>query len=204
MDKTLTRIQAPEFFNEVCEHIISGGALPNLCQLQQLKYSRVIEYIYADPDRSERYEKALQARGEWFIQSILNELKDIGLADIRLAYAPDNTLLPVTEWPDALARTVQAVEVIEEWEGQGASRTKVGETKRLKMWDKLRALELLGKNLKLFKEQVEHTGQLTLEDLVSQSMEEEPKPISIPEPTVNPVQTNKPNFGNIKSLETRV
>ena len=194
-----------ENFPELCEHITSGGALPDYCKLLKLKYSKVVEYIYADPERSEIYERALSARGEWFIQSILNELKDIALADIRDAYDKNtNELLPPSKWPASLARTVQAVEVSEDWQGQGANRTKTGETKRLKMWDKLRALELLGKNLKLFKEQVEHTGQLTLEDLVSASIDPViPLPAETIATTVNPLCTKKPNFGNVKRLELR-
>jgi len=203
-DKTLTKIQSKSFFPELIEHITSGGALPNLCQLLEIRYSQVVEWIYSDPDRSSRYDKALQARNEWVIQSILNELKDIGLADIRAAYDSNNTLLPVSQWPAALARTVQAVEVQEDWEGQGSNRIKIGETKRLKMWDKLRALELLGKNLKLFKEQVEHSGQVSLEDMVAQSMEDptkqapqiKPDPVRcIPKPSATPTSATSPNFG---------
>ena len=179
-EKTLLKIAEPSFITDICEHVISGGGLPNLCELLQIRYSHVVHWIYEDPDRAEKYSQALAARAEWVIQSVLNELKDIALADIRLAYTSDGVLLPVNEWPAALARVVQAVEVTEEFDGQGSNRRKVGETKRLKLWDKLKAIELLGKNLKLFKEQVEHTGTLTLEELVAGSLDPNmPKPIPI-------------------------
>ena len=170
MDQTLQKINEPTFFPALCDHITQGGGLPDLCKQLQIKYPRVIEWLYLDPIRKDLYERALAARAEWTIQSILNELKDIALADIRLAYDEHGSLLPPNQWPDALARTVAAVETEELYDGQGENRINIGQSKRLKMWDKLRALELLGKNLKLFKEQVEHSGELTLEQLVLGSM----------------------------------
>ena len=176
-NKTLQKIDDPHFFDELVEHIVSGGSLPNLCKLLDIRYSKIIKWIYTNDTRREAYEVSLAARGEWVIQSVLNELKDIALADIRDAYDENSNLLPVKDWPKSLANVVQAVEVQEDFEGQGASRRKVGETKRLKLWDKLKAIELFGKNLKLFKEQIEHTGQLTLEDLVTQSMDPTEAPV---------------------------
>ena len=52
-----------------------------------------------------------------------------------------------------------------------------GKPARLRLWDKLRALELLGKNLKLFKEQIDIGGTVKLEDLVNSSLDPEKKSI---------------------------
>ena len=41
--------------------------------------------------------------------------------------------------------------------------------KKVKMYDKQKALELYGKYLKMFGDRVEHTGSLTLEELVDKS-----------------------------------
>ena len=93
---TLQKINDPLFIDQMLEHIISGGSLPNLCTILEIKYPRVVEWIYADTTLAQKYEGALKARGEWFIQSILNELKDIGLADIRQAYDQNNNLFHQT------------------------------------------------------------------------------------------------------------
>jgi len=200
MDQTLQKITEPTFFPDLCDHITQGGGLPDLCKMLHIKYPRVVEWIYLDPDRKLRYEQALAARAEWTVQSILNELKDIALADIRLAYDSNGSLLPPNQWPDALARVVAAVETEELFDGQGDNRINIGQSKRLKMWDKLRALELLGKNLKLFKEQVEHSGELTLEQLVLGSMthtKEEPcltnskQTIDLPQTVIHPAEPLK-------------
>jgi phage terminase small subunit len=45
-------------------------------------------------------------------------------------------------------------------------------TTKVRLHDKLAALEKLGKHLGMFKDKIEHTGTLTLEQLVTQSMEE--------------------------------
>ena len=170
-DKTIAKINDPTFHHTVCEHVSNGGSLTELCQTLQIRYNKIISWIYSNEARASDYEKALAARGEWFIQTVLSELRDIATADIRQAYSKDGTLLPVDEWPPALARVVSAVETEEIFDGRGDERTMIGYTKRLKMWDKLRALELLGKNMRMFKEQVEHTGTLSLEELVMGSME---------------------------------
>ena len=43
--------------------------------------------------------------------------------------------------------------------GTGRDREKVGVTRKVKFWDKPRALELLGKYLKMFTDKFEHTGK---------------------------------------------
>lgn len=156
---TAQKISDPAFFELILEHITSGGALPALCQSLKIKYSAVNAWIYYDEQRAAAYSRALAARNEWTISSILNELKDIALADIRQAYDPSGELLPVEQWPPALGRCVQAIE------------TSGPEVKRLKLWDKLRALELLGRNLKLFKDQIELDSSASLESLIAASLE---------------------------------
>jgi len=167
-------ILVPEFLDKVCDHITSGGSLPNLCTGLNISYAKVTRWLYEDPARKQSYELALRDRNEWYVQSILDELRSIGLSDIRKAYDPTTgQLLDVSSMPADISKTIAAVESSE-----------VDGTKRIKLWDKLRALELLGKNLKMFKEQIEHTGTMTLEDLVTQSMlpEPEPEPKELPAP----------------------
>jgi len=168
--RTLQKINEPDFLNAVCDHVSSGGALPDLCQQLKIKFSRVNTWIYDDPERRAAYDLAIKARAEWTIQSLLNELKEIALLDIRQAYDENNNLLPVNQWPHALAKSVQALEVVEEFNGSGRERVQVGWTKRVKFWDKIRAIELIGKNLHLFKDQIEFSTRASLEDLVLGSM----------------------------------
>jgi hypothetical protein len=166
-DNTRLQLSNPEFFSQLIANVTSGGSLPNICSLLKIQYHRVIEWIYADETRSRSYERALTARAEWFIQGILGELKDIAMADIRLLYDDEGNLLPPKQWPEHMARVVQAVESVE-------SQVDPTTTKRVKMWDKLKAIELLGKNLKMFKDQLDIGVNASLEDLVIGSLKEEP------------------------------
>ena len=70
------------------------------------------------------------------------QLKSIATLDPRKAFDKNGNLLPVSEWPDELARVVSSIESDELFEGSGKDREHVGETKKIKFWDKLKALEL--------------------------------------------------------------
>lgn len=58
---------------------------------------------------------------------------------------------------------------------RGKHKSKIVTVKSVKLSDKVSALEKLGKHLGMFKEQIEHTGTLTLEQLVESSMKSENK-----------------------------
>lgn len=107
--------------------------------------------------------------------TVLTNLLKLATSDLRKLFGVDGNLLPVSQWPDDVALAVSAVEIEELFEGFGEERQHIGYTKKVKLWDKVRSLEALGKHLQLFTEklQVEHT--IKLEDLVTGSMEKEVK-----------------------------
>lgn len=97
-------------------------------------------------------------KAELRAQDILDELRRIGFANLSGAYASDGTLLHPSEMPDDVQVALQAVETEEIFEGRGQLRIKIGESKKVKLADKIRALELLGKNFKLWTDVTEHQG----------------------------------------------
>lgn len=103
--------------------------------------------------------------------TILRELLKLATSDLRKLFQENGALKNPDEWPDDVAMAVAGVEVLEEFEGYGEDRTWIGYTKKVKFWDKPKALELLGKHLKLFTDKVEHSGKVTLEDLVAGSVD---------------------------------
>lgn len=102
--------------------------------------------------------------------TILRELLKLATSDLRKLFDEKGALLPADQWPDDVAAAVASVEVDELFEGYGQEREQIGYTKKVKFWDKTKSLELLGKHLKLFTDKIEHSGQLTLEQLVAASM----------------------------------
>lgn len=145
----------PDALEEVFEHVANGGSLVSLCRSWRILHSSAIAWLYEDRGRQERYEVAQRARGEYWIQRVLEELETVALTDIREAFDEVGRLKPVHEMPAAVARAISSIEVEEMFEGHGAEREQVGQVKKLKLWDKMRANELLGKKLKMFIDRLE-------------------------------------------------
>lgn len=104
---------------------------------------------------------------------VLQELLKVAKSDLRKLFDDSGKLLSVDEWPDDVALAVSSVEVEELFDGHGKDKTHIGYTKKLRLWDKIRSLELLGKHLKLFTDRVDITGRITLADLVTESLKKD-------------------------------
>jgi hypothetical protein len=165
-DKVTEILSQPNILDEICCHIASGGTLVGLAELWDVVFGDLSNWIHSEPEREKRYIKALNDRSEWGTEKVLHELRRIGFSDIREIFRDDGSLKSPKDWPKDVALAVSSVEVDELFDGVGRERRQVGETKKLKLWDKMRALELLGKNLKLFTERHEHQVSETLADLV--------------------------------------
>jgi len=93
-------------------------------------------------------------------EEVLTELMRIAFADPRNFFREDGSLKPMEELTVAEASAVKSVTVVEMYEGQGAEREFVGYQKTIKFNDKLRALELLCKNLGILKSDSNQTNIL--------------------------------------------
>jgi phage terminase small subunit len=102
-------------------------------------------------------EKLMEQRERTQISAdkILQELLLIARSDISLAFRKDGTLKPIHEIPEEVRRAISGVETLETLVGKKLCRTN-----KVKFWDKVAALGLLGKNLKLFTDQVNVTGTI--------------------------------------------
>lgn len=173
----LTRLKAaPGTMIEIFGHLANGGSLINLCQMWSVRYSDIIYWINEDAARKKLYTEALIAQQEWSINRLLQELRAISFVDIKQIFNEDHSLKPPSEWPDDVAAALAGIEVDEIWEMQESENSRkmkkvqIGETKKVKLFDKLKALEMLGRDLGRFTQKIEHSGKLTLEDLVSASI----------------------------------
>lgn len=84
-------------------------------------------------------------------ERVLQELMRVGFLDIQGAYGPDGQLLELSEMPEDVRRAIAGIDSEELTADDGPS----GRVLKVKFNDKLRALELMGKHLKLFTELVE-------------------------------------------------
>jgi phage terminase small subunit len=81
-------------------------------------------------------------------ERVLKALLNIAELDPRMLFNPDGTVKMMSELPDSVALAISSIE----------SDNLVGDIKKLKFWDKVKALELLGKHVKLFDENVTLSG----------------------------------------------
>ena len=113
-----------------------------------LRNDKVKEYI-------EIKQKELEEKSGVTQQRIIDELAKIAFADIRKAYDGNGNLKSIQDIDDETAGAIVGIESFEEYEGRGEDREYIGDTKKIKMADKIRAAELLGKHLGMFKEKIE-------------------------------------------------
>lgn len=100
---------------------------------------------------------------------VLRELLRVMSVDLGKAFDEDGRLLNIREMPEDVRRAVAGFEVEALFEGAGRDRMEVGTTTKVKMLDKVRAIELAMKHLGLLQEKVKLEGTVTLEQLVEAS-----------------------------------
>lgn len=169
-------VSDPENFGRFLDHIANGGAGPPFCRAHGIGFHYMVRWINADSSRQKQYEISLLARKEWVIESLLGELRSIAFIRVSDLYNADMSLKHPSEWPDHVAGCIKEIEQIEYFEGYGRDKEHVGHIKKLKMHDKIKAIELLGKNLALFVETQRHEIGETLGDLIMRSVAMPPPP----------------------------
>jgi len=84
-------------------------------------------------------------------EEVLRELRAIGMADIRKIYDADGNLKPIGDLDDETAAAIAGVETVTEVSGRGEDR-EVSIVRKVKRFDKNKALELLGRHLGLWED----------------------------------------------------
>lgn len=104
--------------------------------------------------------KEREQRTEVTQDMVINELAKIAFSDIRELYNDSGGLKNIKTLDNNIAGAISSLETFEEYEGRGDEREKTGDTQKVKLLDKTKALELLGKHLGMFKEKIEHSGNI--------------------------------------------
>lgn len=78
---------------------------------------------------------------------ILEELSLIAFGDAKALFDQEGNLRKIHEMPDNVSRSIASVEVDEISEYDHGRKVPVGLTKKIKLWDKLRAIEQISKIL---------------------------------------------------------
>lgn len=76
-------------------------------------------------------------------ERLAQELARIAYGDPRAIFDKEGRMLPPDQWPDEVAATISSVETEELFSGFGENRKQIGYTKKVKTWEKTKAIELL-------------------------------------------------------------
>jgi len=114
----------------------------------------------------EKLQAARSKRTEIDTDWVLKRLAAEAEADIADLYDSDTgALLPVHEWPEIWRKgLVAGVDVVEEFETVDGKKERVGTVRKLRLSDRIKRIELIGKHVSIqaFREQVHGTGTITL------------------------------------------
>lgn len=125
----------------------------NAASSRMLRNVKVQEYI------SEKQQE-IEKRTEITQDMIVKELAKIAFLDIRKLYTENGQLKNIADMDSETAGAISSLETLEEYEGYGNNREKIGDTQKVKLLDKTKALELLGRHLGMFKEKVTIDGNI--------------------------------------------
>ena len=76
-------------------------------------------------------------------EQIAAELVKIGFSDIRQLFDENSRLIEIKDIPDNIAASLSSVEVDQLWGSSMDGKVQIGDTKKVKLWDKLKALSAL-------------------------------------------------------------
>jgi phage terminase small subunit len=106
-------------------------------------------------------QKAVEAQEKRLLFSaddVLREYLKLAFCDIGRAYDENGHLLPIKDIPEDVRRAISSVDTEELWEGYGSEKERIGNIRKVKFWEKTKALEALGRTLKLFTDKAEISG----------------------------------------------
>lgn len=115
--------------------------------------------------RIEELKKEGAAKALIEIAEVVEGLKRIALADLADAFNQDGKLKTIHEIPKPLRLAINAIEVDELFGQDGP----IGYTKKLKLAEKNKAWEMLGRYLKMFTDKTEHDVSERLENILAAS-----------------------------------
>lgn len=159
-DKNMSAILTdPEpYLHLLSEHISSGGTLQEFAKSWGVPYRTLSAWINDDDNRRELYLTAITLRDEYLSDIVIRQLRSMCDANISGAFDEDNNMLPVKEMPVDVQRSILAVQVDESYTSVVTGITTT--TKKIRLVDPAKAVELLGKYRKMFVDRVEHTGKI--------------------------------------------
>lgn len=114
--------------------------------------------LLADPRISAEVEAAndkINNRLQLTVERVREEIARIAYCDPRKFFNDNGSLKAISELDEDSARAMAGIDCTELFEGTGEDRAQVGYMKKLKLWDKNKALELASRHLGALRDKVE-------------------------------------------------
>lgn len=114
--------------------------------------------------RIEEITAAGAERAEIDVERVLRELGRIGFQDPRKLFTSQGGILDPQEWDDDTAASIAGIEVVRRDSGERDEdgRPVMEHVHKIKTWDKVSALEKIGKHLKMFTDVIDHKGSFNV------------------------------------------
>lgn len=146
--------QPEELERQIVDHVAAGGSLQRYCEVAELSYTKVRKWLRSEPERHRRYREAREVCREERRDHLEDTLAELATLDMSQITNADGTVMPVRDWPADLRRMCQQVQ---------STMTREGDVLlQAKFPDKLRAIELYGKAVGMWTENVHIKGEVDL------------------------------------------
>lgn len=111
-------------------------------------------------ERIKHLASKLEQKNAITVARIADEYRKLAFLDIRRAFTENGDLIGIQDLDDDTAAAIAGIDFEEVFEGRGDDRSHVGRIHKIKLADKIRALDALAKWKSMFIEKIELTGDL--------------------------------------------
>lgn len=148
----------PDFIDEVCDDIASTThTLVDISEKYDIRYHELHQWIHGDVDRTQKYAKALEARNGSLQDRVLRALIRVAEFDIRELYTEDGAIKSIKDLPEHVAKVIGAIDLDSELDKEGRV---VSYVKRVRVADRMRGIENIGRHVEMFTDKVKTEGPL--------------------------------------------
>lgn len=162
-----------EFEPALMLHVAMGGTMRTAAKNFGVPFPWLFKHVSGDPAINRKYQEALMQRHEYMNQFLFDQFKLLAESDLTAIMNADGSIKDPTDWPENVRQFVSAIEVDELFEGTGRERKQVGWTKKVKLWDKMKALEQLAKHLRFVVDTKVDDGKPTWEQFILECIKRE-------------------------------
>jgi hypothetical protein len=157
-----------ECMAQLYEAIASGGTVRSFAKEVKIPFVHLMKWARACPERSKLMDQAHEDRLSYYKEAILDEVSGIAEADLGECYDDNGNLKPINQIPERVRRALAEYDMSSSVDDKGNETFK----QKIKLTPKLKALELLAREVGLFKEKHEVKHEFKMEDLVGDSFKE--------------------------------